>query len=100
VATAEVTRVAVTSQDTLSVEMCISSWKPGSSGITMVCCSETVVPARQSTATTLQMGICFGSVRSAIDVLCFVQRESRLLDNKTQQSGLRCGAGQLSRNSA
>ena len=81
VATAEVTRVAVTSQDTLSVEMCISSWKPGSSGITMVCCKETVVPARQSTATTRQTGVCFGALRSGIDVLCFVQRGSPSLDN-------------------
>ncbi len=57
VATAEVTRVAVTSQDTSSVDRPNSCWNPGNRGITMVCWSDTVVPARQSTAMINPIGI-------------------------------------------
>jgi hypothetical protein len=56
VATAAVSKVAVTSQDTLSAETPSRSWKPGSSGTTIVCCSDTVVPARESTVITDQVG--------------------------------------------
>ena len=44
VATAQVSRVAVTSQEASSAEIANSSAKLGSSATTRVCCSETVVP--------------------------------------------------------
>ena len=35
--------------------------KPGSSGITMVCCNDTVVPAKESTVITAHVGTGFGA---------------------------------------
>ena len=52
VATAEVSSVAVISQEASSEEIASSSAKLGSRATTRVCCSETVVPARQSTPMT------------------------------------------------
>ena len=66
VATAEVSRVAVINQEASSAEIANSSAKLGSSATTRVCCSETVVPARQSTATTAPVA---RGVRSADRVM-------------------------------
>jgi hypothetical protein len=60
VATAAVSKVAVTNQEMSSAETCSSCWNPGSSGITMVCCNDTVVPAKESTVITTHVGTGFG----------------------------------------
>jgi hypothetical protein len=61
VATAAVSSVAVTNQEMSSAETCSRRWNPGSSGMTMVCCSDTVVPASDSTVITAHVGTGFGT---------------------------------------
>ena len=61
VATAAVKSVAVTNQEMSSAETCSRCWNPGSSGITMVCCNDTVVPAKDSTVITAHVGTGFGA---------------------------------------
>ena len=56
VATAPTSRVEVTSQDALSVEVPRISGKSGSNGTTSVCCSATTVPHRHRVATTAATG--------------------------------------------
>src|SRR6185436_394137 len=57
VATAPVSRVAVTSQETLSAEACRIVGKSGSKGTTRVCCSATTVPLTHRTVVIAQAGI-------------------------------------------
>src|SRR5690349_1283774 len=54
--TAPTSRVEVTSQGALSVEVPRISGKSGSSGTTSVCCSATTVPHRHRVATTAATG--------------------------------------------
>src|SRR6195952_1157038 len=59
VATALVSRVAVTSHDASSELTPRMPGKSGSNGTTMVCCNETTVPHNDNTPMTAQVGVRF-----------------------------------------